>query len=88
MFAVPSALLGLTSLFGMGRGGTPTLSIALIRDRSYIEHYGQNYSLESKLIYIKILFFQSSGESLDVSLNACGARLLNLAGAQEKLSGN
>ena len=24
-FAVPSAQLGLTSLFGMGRGGTPTL---------------------------------------------------------------
>jgi len=24
-FAVPSAWLGLTSLFGMGRGGTPTL---------------------------------------------------------------
>ena len=30
MFAVPSALSGLTSLFGMGRGGSPTLSIALI----------------------------------------------------------
>ena len=29
-FAVPSALSGLTSLFGMGRGGSPTLSIALI----------------------------------------------------------
>ena len=25
-FAVPSALSGLTSLFGMGRGGTPTFS--------------------------------------------------------------
>jgi hypothetical protein len=24
-FAVPSALMGLTSLFGMGRGGTPLL---------------------------------------------------------------
>ena len=24
-FAVPSALRGLTSLFGMGRGGTPSL---------------------------------------------------------------
>ena len=24
-YAVPSAWLGLTSLFGMGRGGTPTL---------------------------------------------------------------
>ena len=24
-YAVPSAQLGLTSLFGMGRGGTPTL---------------------------------------------------------------
>ena len=31
VFAVPSALSGLTSLFGMGRGGSPTLSIALIR---------------------------------------------------------
>ncbi len=30
IFAVPSALTGLTSLFGMGRGGSPTLSIALI----------------------------------------------------------
>ena len=25
LYAVPSALSGLTSLFGMGRGGTPTL---------------------------------------------------------------
>ena len=29
-FAVPSARRGLTSLFGMGRGGTPVLSTTLV----------------------------------------------------------
>ena len=37
-FAVPSARLGLTSLFGMGRGGTPALSATLIGfDRLHTE---------------------------------------------------
>ena len=39
MFAVPSALTGLTSLFGMGRGGSPTLSIALMSEKRSMTVY-------------------------------------------------
>ena len=36
--AVPSAQAGLTSLFGMGRGGTPTISTSNDWDEELLQH--------------------------------------------------
>ena len=72
IFAVPSALLGLTSLFGMGRGGSPTLSIALIRDRSI--HIGTEHSkkvISKRFVNCyKLIFLWTHAERLEVLLKA------------------
>jgi hypothetical protein len=54
-FAVPSALRGLTSLFGMGRGGTPSLKPPLLFSET-LRHYA------SVSLYF-FLFFYDSGRN-------------------------
>ena len=90
MFAVPSALLGLTSLFGMGRGGSPTLSIALIRDRFLVDIV---IKLRKSLFHsiCKLFYVMSQRdfflESLKVWFKAIDVQDISLA-REEKLSGN
>ena len=52
-FAVPSARLGLTSLFGMGRGGTPALSATLIGfDRLHTEFQHIQYAKHTHFFHV------------------------------------
>ena len=86
MFAVPSALLGLTSLFGMGRGGSPTLSIALICVRLMtldVQRLRSNISDVKNNNPIAVIN-ESQARSLDVSLSS---RTRKMKSAHEKALG-
>ncbi len=80
MFAVPSALTGLTSLFGMGRGGSPTLSIALMSEkRSMTVYRNKEYMFltifKQTTLLGRNLKKKPGSQAVEVCSRTCGALL-------------
>ena len=73
MFAVPSALTGLTSLFGMGRGGSPTLSIALMSEKRSMTVY------RNKEYMFLTIFKQTTALGRNLKKETLGAKLWRYA---------
>src|SRR5688572_13028698 len=66
---VPSALQGLTSLFGMGRGGTPALGRLICKYTVGSKQYSVHSSAVSNIFVLRFSVFRLPAFSTHISRN-------------------